>query len=104
MEMYNKNQWNKGDGKSKCRKCVDDMLAKEASEQNVSNMEDKLEKARAHVAAAQASGNVRAVVKAESELAALQAELVTGLKPVRMASGRGSHRRTGGQGPTTRRR
>jgi hypothetical protein len=80
------------------------MLSKEVSAQNGSTMEEKLDKARAHVAAAKASGAVRAVVKAESELAALQAELVTGLKPVRMMSGRGSNRRIGGQGSTSGRR
>ncbi len=94
MELFNKNQWNKGEGKSKCRPCVDTALADEAKTLQGSKQE-RLQAARASVVSAQASGNVHAILKAESELAALEAEIVTGLKPVKM-SGRGSSRSRGG--------
>jgi hypothetical protein len=100
---YNKNQWNKGEGKSKCRSCVEQALAQEASQQKASS-DEKLEKARQQVKEATASGNQPAILKAESELAALEAEKVTGLKPIRMGRGggrgrgRGSGRTTGGRG------
>lgn len=99
---YNKNQWNKGEGKSKCRSCVEQALAQEASQQKASS-DEKLEIARQKVKEATASGNQPAILKAESELAALEAEQVTGLKPVRMGRGGGRGRsrgsgRTGGRG------
>jgi hypothetical protein len=102
MELFNKNQWNKGEGKSKCRPCVDAALASEAKTLQGSR-EDRLQAARVSVVSAQASGNIHAILKAESELAALEAEVVTGLKPVKM-SGRGSYRsRGGGHGRVDRR-
>jgi len=87
---YNRNQWNKGEGKSKCRVCVEKALAEESSQQATAK-EQKLQEARAKVAAANKSGDKPTILKVESELAALEAELVTGLKPVRM-SGRGGGR------------
>jgi hypothetical protein len=51
---------------------------------------------------ANASGNAQKIVVAESELAALEAEKVTGLKPVKMSAGRGRGRgRGGGRGRGT---
>lgn len=51
---------------------------------------------------AKISGNLQAILKAESQLAALEAEKVTGLKPMKMSStggGRGRGRcRGGGRG------
>ena len=95
---YNKNQWNKGEGKSKCRSCVEKALTEEVSQQKASK-EGKLLGARRQVKLATESGNQQAILKAESVLAALEAEKVTGLKPVRMGRGRG---RGGGRGLRTR--
>lgn len=93
-DSFNRNQWNKGEGKSKCKSCVEQSLAEEASQQAQSKS-DKIEKARQEVEAAKASGNAQAILKAESVLSALEAEKVTGLKPVKM--GRGGRGRGGGR-------
>jgi hypothetical protein len=102
LDKYNKNQWNKGEGKSKCRACVELALAKEASDMKVAK-EGKLEQAKSNVKLANQSGNAHAILKAESELAALEAELVTGLKPVRMSGRGGGRRSSGGRGRGGRR-
>ena len=92
---YNNNQWNKGPGASRCRACVEQALVDEQAAQE-SAKRDKLQAAQQEVERAQKSGNAAAIVKAESVLSALQAETVTGLKPVRMNRG-------GGQGTRSRR-
>jgi hypothetical protein len=93
--MYNRNQWNKGDGQAKCRACVDEALATERARQSA-GQDDKINAARQRVAMAHASGNAQAIATAEAELAALQAEKVTGLKPIKMvAAGRGARGRGG---------
>lgn len=97
---YNKNQWNKGEGKSKCRSCVEKALTDEASQQKASK-EEKLLEARRQVKLATESGNQQAILKAESVLAALEAEKVTGLKPVRMGRGGRGRGRGGGRGLRT---
>jgi hypothetical protein len=97
---YNKNQWNKGEGKSKCRACVEKAVAEEAKQQ-ASSKQAKLQAAREKAAQANAKGNVADILKAESELSALEAEQVTGLKPVKMGrggGGRGRGRSSGGSG------
>jgi len=98
---YNRNQWNKGEGKSKCRLCVEKALADESSKQAQSK-EQKLKDTRAKVDIAKASNDKATILAAESELAALEAELVTGLKPVRMNRGgrgrTGRFRNSGGRG------
>jgi Stc1 domain len=93
---YNKNQWNKGSGKARCRTCVETSLAEER-QQLVYSQEAKLQAAKDKVAEAQASGNAHSILKAESELAALEAEKVTGLKPIKMSQGGGGRGR-GGRG------
>lgn len=92
--QYNQNQWNKGPDKSRCRGCVDRAVADEA-EQAAQSKERAIEEARAAVEAAHKSGSPMAVLKAESVLAALEAEKVTGLKPQSMG-GRGAGRGRGG--------
>ena len=91
--QYNRNQWSKGEGKSKCRSCVEQAL-KEEEAQRASSKQTKLQEAREEVDKAKVSGDSQAILKAESILAALEAESVTGLKPVRM-SGRGGGRNSG---------
>ena len=98
---YNRNQWSKGESKSRCRSCVEQSV-KEESEQQTKSKEDKLAAAHKKVEEANASGNAQKIIAAESELAALEAEKVTGLKPVKMSAGgrggRGGRGRFGGRG------
>ena len=96
---YNKNQWNKGEGKSKCRACVERLLDEEAKHQSTAKGE-KLKAAKEKVRQAKESGNSAAILRAESELSALEAEQVTGLKPVKLGrgGGRGRGGRSGGRG------
>ena len=92
---FNRNQWSKGDGKSRCRECVEQSLQEE-SEQQSKLKEEKLVAARKKVEDAKKGGNAQMIIAAESELAALEAERVTGLKPMKMSAGRGGGR--GGRG------
>lgn len=77
FSSYNRNQWNKGPGKSKCRSCVEQALAEEHTSVQGAR-EAKLQSAREKVAKAKASGNAHEILRSESELAALEAEKVTG--------------------------
>ena len=97
---YNRNQWNKGENKSRCRICVEKSIKDEAKQQTDSK-QLKIQKAKHEVEKAKKSGNAQAILKAESELSALEAEQVTGLKPVKMGGrgrGRGGGRFRGGGG------
>ncbi|KAL7537372.1 hypothetical protein ACHAXR_007770, partial [Thalassiosira sp. AJA248-18] len=78
---FNRNQYSKGEGKSRCRACVEQSV-KEESEQARRSRDDKIAAARKKVDDAKATGNAHKIIAAESELAALEAERVTGLKPV----------------------
>ena len=99
---FNRNQWNKGEGKSKCKPCVEQSLAEEAAQQEQSK-KDAIQKARDDVERAKATGNASAILKAESVLSALEAEKVTGLKPVKMGRGRGLAGSGRGRGRSSRR-
>ena len=92
---FNRNQWSKGEGKSRCRPCVE-MAVSEEAKQLEDSKKEKLDAARERVYKAKSAGNTPAVLKAESELAALEAEIVTGLKPIKMGRGGGRGR---GRGP-----
>ena len=98
---FNRNQWSKGEGKSRCRECVEQTLKDEAAQQSKSK-EDKIAEARKKVERVKKTGTAQEIVAAESELAALEAEKVTGLKPVKMSAGRSRGRgrsgRFGGRG------
>jgi hypothetical protein len=85
---YNRNQWSKGVTKSKCRTCVETAIQQEESQQEQAKQQ-KINAAKQAVVDAQASGKVAAIIKAESIVAALEAEQVTGLKPVKTRGGRG---------------
>jgi hypothetical protein len=91
---FNRNQWSKGETKSRCRECVEQAVQDESAEQQKSK-DDKIVAARRKVEEANATGNAQSMVVAESELAALEAEQVTGLKPVKLAAGRGRGRSRG---------
>jgi Stc1 domain len=96
ISAYNKNQWNKGAPMSRCRDCVDASIALEAAQQ-ATIAKDKRTAAQVAVEQAKKTGNALAILKAESALAALEAETVTGLKPVRMSSGGGGGRGRSGR-------
>ena len=91
---FNKNQYNKGNNKGRCRPCVEQALKDEA--QTAANAKQaKIDAAKAKVLAAKTPMEK---LKAESELSALEAEHVTGLKPMKMGRGRGRGRGRGGAG------
>jgi hypothetical protein len=102
LSAYNRNQWSKGPGKSRCRSCVETAVEAEATQHDKSKT-DAIKQARADLETAeQTPANTLGVVKAAAKLSALEAELVTGLKPKiirrpmrggrsgRSSSGRGS--------------
>ena len=93
---FNRSQWSKGEGKSRCSKCVE-AAVQEESELLAKSKQDKMAAALRKVEEARKGGNAQSIFAAESELAALEAEKVTGLKPVRMA-GRGGRGRGRGRG------
>ena len=88
--LYNRNQLSKGEGKARCRKCVEKAVSEEAKKIK-QGREDKIAKAKEKVRLAKEKKNVAETVKAEAELSALEAEIVTGLKPV-VLGGRGRSR------------
>jgi hypothetical protein len=92
--VFNRNQWSKGETKSRCRECVEQAVQDESAQQQKSK-DDKIAAARRKVVEANATGNAQKMVVAESELAALEAEQVTGLKPVKLSTGRGRGRSRG---------
>jgi hypothetical protein len=93
---FNRNQLSKGEGKSRCRECVELSIQQDASNQSKSKQE-KIEAARKKVQEEKKTGIAGKILAAESELAALEAEKVTGLKPVKMSAGRGRRRRATGR-------
>jgi hypothetical protein len=93
--LFNKSQWSKGEGLSWCKTCVDKALVQEAA--NIKKAQaDKTVAAQHAVEDARKSGNSLAILKAESVLAVLEGEKVTGLCPIRMNSQGGG--RQGGRG------
>lgn len=98
---YNRNQLSKPPGKARCRSCVEEAVAKEA-EAVKSTKQDRLGKAQRDLEDAKRSGDTKKVIAAESVLAALEAEVVTGLKPVVLGKGRGKGGRwSSGRGGAT---
>ena len=99
--LFNRNQISKGDrgGKARCRSCVEKATTDEADGAKKAT-ESRIRAARDRVAAARAGGNAVEMLRAESELSALEAEHVTGLKPVKLGKGRGRGGRwsSGGRG------
>ena len=97
-DAYNRNQWSKPEGKSRCRECVERSIQEESAQHKTSN-ESKIEKARNKVKHLKLSktATVQEIVAAESELASIEAEKVTGLKPIRLG-GRGAGRKRYGRG------
>jgi hypothetical protein len=91
VEKFNKNQVSKGEGKARCRSCVETAIAKEGQIAAASK-EAQIAAARERVTKAHSSTKANKsmeILAAESALAALEAEHVTGLKPVVLGRGRG---------------
>ena len=78
---FNNNQWNKGEQKSRCRQCVASSIENEELKSKA-RAKAKIEEAKTKVEKAEATGNVQQKLRALTELAAIEAETVTGLKPV----------------------
>jgi hypothetical protein len=95
-DSFNRNQWSKAEGKSRCRECVERSVQEESTQQKNSK-DGKIEKARKKVKDLSLSktATAREIVAAESELAAVEAEKVTGLKPIRLGGRGGGSRRSG---------
>ena len=85
---------NKGPGKQRCMACVSAAAAAE-DQASKDKAGSKLAELKAAAKKADASGNAMQKLKANSALAAAEAELVTGLKPV---AGGGRGRGRGGRG------
>lgn len=92
---FNFNQYKKPEGKSRCRSCVEESVKDDEIKQKM-NGDEKIDMARKMVEDLKSSksATTREIVVAESKLAALEAEKITGLKPVRMG-GRGRGRSGG---------
>ena len=93
-DSFNRNQLSKKE-KARCRACVEKALKLE-SENLQTSKQQKIDAAKKKLKDAEQKGNALEISVAASELAALEAEHVTGLKP--MVLGRGSGRRRGGRG------
>ena len=91
---YTRNQLMKGATKQRCSECVAkaEAAATAASGAGGEAHQEKLKEARAAAAKAEASGSAAEKLKASSQVAALEAELVTGLKPIKLGSTRGRGR------------
>lgn len=87
---YNRNQWNKKD--SRCRSCVE-LAEATAAQQLLQSKETKFQQAQKTLQEARVSGDSKRMVQAESVLAALEAERITGLKPTRVRRGSGGRKR-----------
>ena len=98
-DAYNRNQWSKPVGKSRCRECVEKAIQEESNQQKNSK-DDKIESLRKKIADLRLSktSTPQQIVAAESELAAIEAEKVTGLKPIKLGGRGGRARRNFGAG------
>ena len=89
---YNRNQLAKKNGR--CRACVEKSLLEEENSSKMSKQK-LLDDVRQKVKEAESKGDVKEKLKYESQLSALEAEHVTGLKPIVMGRGKGSWRGRG---------
>ena len=91
---YSRTQIMKGPTKQRCSECVAkaEAAATAANGAGGEAHQAKLKEARAAAAKAEASGSAAEKLKASSQVAALEAELVTGLKPIKLGSTRGRGR------------
>jgi len=88
--FFNRNQLSKGSS-ARCRSCVEKAIQKEESDRK-SRKVTQMTEIRRKISEMDAKGDTWSKVRYESELSALEAEHVTGLKPISMKSGRGRGR------------
>ena len=93
---FNKSQLSKRDN-VRCRICVEKSIQDEEQSRKASK-QSEIEEVKQKIREADAKGNVKEKMKYESQLSALEAEHVTGLKPVVMGRGRGRSSLRGGRG------
>ena len=92
-DAFNRTQLSKGAGKQRCRECVE--KSEQTSAQASTERHDAaIEEARKALQQAEISGTAAQTLAASSRLAALEAQKVTGLKPVVL--GKGGRGRGGG--------
>lgn len=89
---FNRTQLKKD--KARCRKCVEKSVEQEEQSRK-STRQSKIDDIQQNIRKAEKSGNVQEKLKYESQLSAMEAENVTGLKPIVMGRGRGSWRGRG---------
>lgn len=93
---FSRSNLSKGPGKQRCSECVASS-EKANLEKGDKAAQEKLAAAKAVAAKAEASGTAAEKLAAASTVAALEAEQVTGLKPVVLGRGRGGKGRHGGR-------
>ena len=71
---FNRNQLSKGEGKARCRACVEKSVANEEAASQKSK-DSKIAAAKDEIEKAKAKGDMAEIVRAESVLAALEAEV-----------------------------
>ena len=86
-QSFNRNQLSKKE-KARCKKCVERSIQEESKMVEKAKA-DKIEAAKLKLKSAEAGGNPAEIAKAASALSALEAEYVTGLKPIVLGKGRG---------------
>mmetsp|Transcript_24388 Transcript_24388/g.57980 ORF Transcript_24388/g.57980 Transcript_24388/m.57980 type:complete len:182 (+) Transcript_24388:149-694(+) len=94
LDNFNRNQLAKKD-KARCRLCVEKSI-KDEERTRESSKQGKLDEIKRKMKEADTKGDVKERLRWESQLSALEAEFVTGLKPIVMGRGRG--RRGRGRG------
>lgn len=88
---FNRTQLSKGIEKQRCQECVS-VSEKEIAETTEGLRRQKIEEARRKVTQLDATGTAAERCAAAANLAALEAQAVTGLKPVVLGNGRGRGR------------
>jgi hypothetical protein len=99
LQSFNKSQLSKGTEKQRCRVCIEAASIAEKNEISASRVK-KMEDAKAFLAVAQASGTSIEKLKAASLVAALEAEIVTGIS-VKTSKGGGGRGGSGGRGSSS---
>ena len=94
IDNFNRNQLAKKE-KARCRSCVEQSIQDEERTRE-SSKQGKVDEIKRKINEAETKGDVQERLKWESQLSALEAEHVTGLKPIVMGRGRG--RRGRGRG------
>ena len=94
ISSFNRNQLSKKE-KARCQKCVEKAIEKE-KKSNEEKITKEIAQAKEDVKKAEQGGNAIAMLKATNHLAALESQLVTGIKP--KVLGRGKSKAMRGRG------